>query len=575
MTRKQTIICTALSVTAVLLAFAFFNFIYPYHVHYQEQLQLFRFGADYFGDSISVPGGLGDWIGGFLTQFFYYAPVGSLILAGLLGLIQLLVWKNMENKSFAAYPLSLLPSAAMFLFFCDENAITGAAVSMIASMAAALLLMKIRGDVLRTVITVLLIPVMYTFFGGICILTPIILTIRSLQQKESIKAAAALLIASLAIMAVTLLVARQYIPYPMTRLAFGIHYHRYHNAIPAVFWTAAILIPAVTALSAIFRKDKMAVVSLAIAILPAACLAPLFADMDKERLFGYDFMARMGQWNKILVTSDRLAPDSPIAVECTNLALAKTGHMPTDMFTFYQNGPAGLLPEFTRDHFSPVPTGVVYYHLGMINTAQTFFFEAQEGIPDFQKSARLTQALAKTNLINGDYKVARKYVNALKHTIFYRKWAKETEQLLDNPGMINKVPEYAYLRSVRMKEHDIMFSQEEMDSMLGLLYIENNSNTMAIDYLLAWCLLRKDLARFFECHSLLQTGYDARHYQEAILLYWALTHGGPEGMPGFITPKVTSDFTRFITLVQSGRDEASLEKEFGKTYWFYYYYRFK
>ncbi len=575
MTRKQTIICTALSVTAVLLAFAFFNFIYPYHVHYQEQLQLFRFGADYFGDSISVPGGLGDWIGGFLTQFFYYAPVGSLILAGLLGLIQLLVWKNMENKSFAAYPLSLLPSAAMFLFFCDENAITGAAVSMIASLTAALLLMKIRGGVLRTVTTVLLIPVMYTFFGGICILTPIILTIRSLQRKESIKGVTALLIASLAIMAVTLLVARQYIPYPMTRLAFGIHYHRYHNAIPAVFWTAAILIPAVTALSAIFRKDKMAVVSLAIAILPAACLAPLFADMDKERLFGYDFMARMGQWNKILVTSDRLAPDSPIAVECTNLALAKTGHMPTDMFTFYQNGPAGLLPEFTRDHFSPVPTGMVYYHLGMINTAQTFFFEAQEGIPDFQKSARLTQALAKTNLINGDYKVARKYVNALKQTIFYRKWAKETEQLLDNPGMINKVPEYAYLRSVRMKEHDIMFSQEEMDSMLGLLYIENNANTMAIDYLLAWCLLRKDLSRFFECHSLLQTGYDARHYQEAILLYWALTHGGPEGMPGFITPKVTSDFTRFITLVQSGRDEASLEKEFGKTYWFYYYYRFK
>lgn len=575
MTRKQTIICSALSVTVLLLAFAFFNFIYPYHVHYQEQLQLFRFGADYFRESISVPGGLGDWIGGFLTQFFYYAPVGSLILAGLLGLIHLLVWKNTEKGSFAAYPLSLLPSVTMFLFFCDENAITGAAVSMIASLTAALLLMKIRSGALRNVITVLLIPVMYMLFGGICILVPIILIIRSLQRKENWKSVAALLVAALVMMAVTLLVARQHIPYPMLRLAFGIHYHRYHNAIPVVFWASAILIPAVTALSATFRKDKMAVVSMTVVVLSAACLTPLFADMEKERLFGYDFMTRMGQWNKILVTSDKHAPDSPIAVECTNLALAKTGHMSTDMFTFFQNGPAGLLPEFTRDHFSPVPTGVVYYHLGMINTAQTFFFEAQEGIPDFQKSARLTQSLAKTNLINGDYEVARKYVNALKQTIFYRKWAKETEQLLDNPGMINKVPEYAYLRSVRMKEHDIMFSQEEMDSMLGLLYIENNANTMAIDYLLAWCLLRKDLARFFECHSLLQSGYDARHYQEAILLYWALTHGGPEGMPGFISQKMVSDFTRFITLVQSGRDEASLMKEFGKTYWFYYYYRFK
>jgi hypothetical protein len=340
-------------------------------------------------------------------------------------------------------------------------------------------------------------------------------------------------------------------------------------------WISVLLIPSMVLLATVIKKDRMVAASLALAILPAALLSGKFIDMDKERLFGYDFMTRMGQWNKILATSHKHTPDSPIAVECTNLALAKTAHMPTDMFAFFQNGPAGLLPEFTRDHFSPIPTGTVYYHLGMINTAQTFFFEAQEGIPDFQKSARLTQALAKTNLINGDYEVARKYVGALKQTLFYRKWAKETERLLDNPGQIYEVPEYAWLRSVRIKEHDFMFSQEEMDSMLGLLYIENNSNTMAIDYLLAWCLLRKDLNRFFECHKLLQSGYDARHYQEAIVLYWALTHDGPEGMPEFVTRQTAASFSKFISLVQSGRDEASLEREFGHTYWFYYYYRFK
>jgi hypothetical protein len=104
MTRKQTIICSALSVTAVLLAFAFFNFIYPYHIHYQEQMQLFRFGADYFIESIKIPSGFGDWISGFLVQFFYYAPAGALILAVLLGAIQTLTWKNMEKGSFAVVP---------------------------------------------------------------------------------------------------------------------------------------------------------------------------------------------------------------------------------------------------------------------------------------------------------------------------------------------------------------------------------------------------------------------------------------------------------------------------------------
>lgn len=575
MTRKQTIICSAISVTAVLLAFVFFNFIYPYHVHYQEQLQLFRFGADYFLESISVPGGLGDWIGGFLVQFFYYAPVGAFILAILLGAIQLLTWKNMEKGSFAAYPLSFLPSVAMFFFFCDENALVPAAIAIIASLAMAFGLMKIHKTGLRSIIAVLLMPAMYFLFGSISILMPVILIIRSLIRKENRKAILFLLIAALIMATATVLTARILSPYPLDRLIFGVHYHRYHNAIPLLVWVSVVLIPSVMLLAKAIMKDKMVAVSLALAVVPTAFLAPTFTDMDKEKLFAYDFMVRMGQWNKILATSSKHTPDSPIAVECTNLALAKTEHMSTDMFAFFQNGPAGLLPEFTRDHFSPIPTGSVYYHLGMINTAQTFFFEAQEGIPDFQKSARLTQALAKTNLINGDYEVARKYVNALKQTIFYRKWAKETEQLLDNPGMINKVPEYAHLRSVRIKEHDFMFSQEEMDSMLGLLYIENNSNKMAIDYLLAWCLLRKDLPRFFECHKLLQNGYDARHYQEAVVLYWALTHDGPEGMPDFVSRQTAANFSKFISLVQSGRDEASLAREFGNTYWFYYYYRFK
>ena len=575
MTRKQNIICSAQSGIFTLLAFAFFNFAYPYHIHYQEQMQMFRFGPDYLMESLSVPGGFGDWIGGFLVQFFYYAPAGAFILAVLLGLIQFLTWKNIEKKSFAAYPLSLLPAVGMFLFLCDENALVTASVAVIASLTSAYLLMKISKAGLRNLITILGMPVMYFLFGSISILVPVTVAINICLRKEDRRSVLIFSLAALAMAVALPLIFRTFSPYPLIRLVFGVHYHRYHHAIPQMAWVSVLLVPAAMLLAAAFRKDRMMAAGLALVIVSAAGLTPLFADMDKEKLFGYDFMARMGQWNKILTVSSKSAPDSPIAVECTNLALAKTGHMDSDMFCFFQNGPAGLLPKFTRDHFSPVPTGTVYYHLGMVNTAQTFFFEAQEGAPDFQKSARLTQALAKTNLINGDYEVARKYVGALKQTLFYRKWAKETELLLDNPGMINQVPEYAWLRSVRMKEYDFMFSQEEMDSMLGLLYLENESNTMAMDYLLAWCLLRKDLPRFFECHKLLKTGYDARHYQEAIVLYWALTHEGPEGMPEFVSRNTAAGFTKFLTALQSGRDEAAMQREFGNTYWFYYYYRFK
>lgn len=573
MTRRQTTISAILSATFVLLTFAFFNFLYPYHIHYQEQLQFFRFSTDYFLESVVVPGGLGDWISGFLVQFFYYAPLGALILSILLGLIQFLTWKNMIKGSYASYPLSFLPAAAMFLFFGGEENLITAAVALVASLAAALCLIKIRKDRLRDIITVALIPVLYVMFGGISFITPVIVGINSAARRKGIKGNIIFAGAALMMAAVTVIIARLCAPYPLDRLILGVHYHRFSYVIPLFAWISAILVPVAVLAAGVIRKDKAFALTLATVIIPAACLIPSSIDLDKEELFGYDFMTRMGQWNKILYAADKNKPESPIAVECINLALAKTGHLASDMFAFYQNGTSGLLPKYVRDHFTPGPTGTVYYNLGMINTAQTFFFEAQEGIPDFQKSARFSQALAKTNLLNGNHAVARKYVNALKQTVFYRKWAEQTERLLDNPALIAAVPEYAHMLSVRIRSRDFLFSQDEMDSMLGLLYLDNTTNTIAMNYLLAWCLLRKDLQRFMECHQLLQIGDDARHYQEAGILYWSLNHDSPEGMPGFISRQVESRFTKFISDFRSGKNEEIMQKEYGDTYWFYYCYR--
>lgn len=573
MTRRQTTISAILSATFVLLTFAFFNFLYPYHIHYQEQLQFFRFSTDYFLESVVVPGGLGDWISGFLVQFFYYAPLGALILSILLGLIQFLTWKNMVKGSYASYPLSFLPAVAMFLFFGGEENLVTAAVALVASLAAAICLIKIRKDRLRDVITVVLTPVLYVMFGGISFITPVIVGINSTARRNGIKGSIIFAGAALAMAAVTVIITRLCAPYPLDRLILGVHYHRFSYVIPLFAWISAILVPVAVLAAAVIRKDKAFALTLATVIIPAACLIPSSIDLDKEELFGYDFMTRMGQWNKILYAADKNKPESPIAVECINLALAKTGHLASDMFAFYQNGTSGLLPKYVRDHFTPGPTGTVYYNLGMINTAQTFFFEAQEGIPDFQKSARFSQALAKTNLLNGNHAVARKYINALKQTVFYRKWAEQTERLLDNPALIAAVPEYAHLLSVRIRSRDFLFSQDEMDSMLGLLYLDNTTNTIAMNYLLAWCLLRKDLQRFMECHQLLQIGDDARHYQEAAILYWSLNHDSPEGMPGFISRQIESRFAKFISDFRSGKNEEIMQKEYGDTYWFYYCYR--
>ena len=375
----------------------------------------------------------------------------------------------------------------------------------------------------------------------------------------------------------------QYIfPYPLNRLCTGIHYYRYHNILPGLLWTAALASVAVVGLSHLrtreLRKPWKPLAGTLLFVLIAILgigLVSKTADASKEEWMRYDFMVRMQMWNRIMMTADQKNPETPKTVSSLNLALAKTGRMADSQFEYFQNGPDGLLPPFVRDHTSPVSTAEIYWQLGMVNTAQRYAFEAQEAIPDFQKSARLYQRLVETNIVNGDWDVARKYLKTLQHARFYRKWARETLELLEAGTIFERRPELARIRSLRLKEHDFLFSDTEMDSMLGLLTVEHPENTMALNYLMAWCLLKKDLDRFVECIPLVKTPAMPKAYQEALLLRWVLTHSDFKGLPQYISLANARRIDSFITDLRAGKTEAEMQQQYGDTYWFYYYYRYR
>jgi hypothetical protein len=165
------------------------------------------------------------------------------------------------------------------------------------------------------------------------------------------------------------------------------------------------------------------------------------------------------------------------------------------MFNYKQNGIAGLLPDVKEDATSPLPTAEAFYQLGMINVAQRTVFEAQEAILDFQKSGRCYKRLAQTNLINGQYVVARKYLTALQKTLFYRYWADETLLLLGDEKAIDSHPEYGRLRQYAYKE-EFYFSDHVTPEMLQSLYFSNTDNRLAYQYLVAYYLLTGDREGF-------------------------------------------------------------------------------
>ena len=580
MTRSHRLTAASMTLLSGIVLYGFFALKYPYHLHFQEQYQLFEGTWDYFRTVAAVPGGFADWLGRFLTQFCYYAPAGAAALALLLCGVQLATQAACRRRTPASYALSFLPAATLAAFYCDESALMGGTVALALSLGAAALCIRISGNRLRTLVEAVLIPVLYLSCGPIAVVFVLIALIDSFVRERLRAWPAAAIFLALTVLCP--LVANHLVAYPLARLATGVHYYRLHNFLPGMLWISAFCAVLVVALSYLPMKERPVKSQLFTGMgvfLGVAALGTVLvirsADWDKEEWMRYDFMVRMEMWNRIMMTADRKNPDNPTTVSCLNLALAKSGRMEDHQFDYFQNGPDGLLPEFIRTFTGPVSTGEIYWHLGMVNTAQRFAFEAQEAIPDFQKSARCHQRLVETNIINGDLDVARKYLSTLENTLFYRRWARETRALLDAGKIFESRPELARAKDLRLKEHDFLFSDTEMDSMLGLLYVENPDNDMALRYLLSWCLLKKDLDRFTEVIQLLKAPQMPKSYQEALILRWVLTHSDFEGIPSYLSPAHIQRISQFIGDARADASEETMRRKYGDTYWFYYYYRYR
>ena len=577
MSRLQKIAALAMTVLTGIGIFVFFAFRYRYHLHFQEQYQLFEWTCAYFADVARVPGGLADWLGRCLTQFFYHAPAGAALLAVLLCGVQLLGWAACRRRTFFTYVLSFVPALLLVVYFCDENALAGSIVALALSLAVAALCRRVASRKGRRVLELILLPVLYMACGPLCILFAIAVVCSEVADGEGRPWLFAL--GMVAVAAASVLVAWRIFPYPFNRLVQGVHYHRFHNIIPGFLYGAAVAAVLVVLVSCLKTRKPLKSMAIPAALFVALVAAGTFvtlrvADPVKEEWMRYDFMVRMQMWNRIRQQADRKNPDNPKTVSCLNLALAKTGRLADNQFSYFQNGPEGLIPGFEGDYTNPVSTGEIFWHLGMVNTAQRYAFEAQEAIPDFQKSARFYRRLAETNLVNGDTLVAMKYLKVLEHTTFYRSWARETAALVTDGTLFEKRPELAQAREFRLKEHDFFFSDTEMDSMLGFLHVEHPENRMALDYLLSWCLLRKDLTRFAECLQMVDTKPLPQTYQEALLLLWVFTHEDFNGLPESIAPVNVQRINRFMADANAGKSEAVMKATYGNTYWFYFIFRY-
>lgn len=557
---------------------------------FQEQYQMFLFDSGYFLERIVLPGGLADYISEFLVQFYYMPVLGGVFIALLLMGIQAAVWGLMKQygarHDFPGYLLSFLPGIALWCAMGDQNVLLSFVVALFGALVMGWIHNRFHNRLVKVVFELVSTALVYWFLGPVVFLYAALMigdTLKNAKQKGNVLSGMGYSAGILVLTIAWILLSTQTLQYPVSRLFLGLNYYRYPGvtflliyivmALAAFIPFLGMVHPHSSALQKWQKSKWVMVASYVIVLLASVCGIRTSFDELTYEMIDYDFWIRTEQWNKIIEHAEKKPATSPLGVSSVNLALSQTGQLPDRLFEFYQNGAEGLFPAFSRDMTSPVSTSEVFYRLGMVNDAERYMFEAQEAIPNFRKSARLTRRIAECEIINGNYEVAAKLLRRLQKAIFYSNWANRTMALLGNEKAINQHPIYGKLRKYREKKQDFLFSDREMDQMLGLLFLNDKSNKMAYEYLMCYVLLQRDLNKFMQYYPLGRfVGYDhiPRSFQEILIEQWMKTHNDPRTIPYSVDVQTVNNTLNFIQIyLRNPKDPQLSQQPYVSNAWHY------
>jgi hypothetical protein len=293
--------------------------------------------------------------------------------------------------------------------------------------------------------------------------------------------------------------------------------------------------------------------------------------------FEIDHNVQQAKWDKVLELASLSQEPNRLILYYTNLALYKTGHLGDRLFYYNQIGVPGLWLNREGDEISLFLGGELFYHLGNINEAYRWAFDAM--VTNGQSSPRLLKQLVLTSLINGDPAVAEKYLNILDQSLFYRNWAKHYRNCLNDSDLLLKNPEIAGKRHLLINT-DFVSGSNDSEIALKQLLENHPDNRMAFEYYMSSLLLDKNLTAFADNIDRIKAfGYKEIpvHYEEALLIYMGYVKKNvlPEGY-GIHKSTVQrfKDYSKAYSS-RSGNPETAAQyfyKSYGNTYWFYLHF---
>jgi len=192
-----------------------------------------------------------------------------------------------------------------------------------------------------------------------------------------------------------------------------------------------------------------------LSFLPAIyiCSLPLYPSEESAEDMTYDYLQSHSQWARIVQMSKDSEPQSKACQDVVLLANFMTRQI--DEGTLFNSLRTGRMVLTSRTAAFIISD--IYWQMGMVAMSQRAAFEAMESIEDFNKSGRALKRLALTNLVCGQYEVARKYLLLLEKTLFYSLWARQMLPLTEHPKLINGYPSLSQLQQMQKETNDRIF----------------------------------------------------------------------------------------------------------------------
>ena len=381
--------------------FCFWMFELPFLMAAREQVQLFLWNSDYLMERLAVPGGLAQYLGEFIVQFFVKNVYGALWYVVLLVAVQLLTWQLMRSKQRMAksswiYLLSFIPSIILWYLACNPKIPMTPMVAVLLTLVLMYLLPK-HQKVCR-IAAFALIPIGYWLLGPAMVLLALYLLF---TRGSNVM----LRIAPLILLVFCVVGSSWLTPYPLKQIARGVDY----------YW----------------EKETMGT----------------FEEME------YDMLMRQQRWDEMIEKYHQKGSESLSVNNAVLIVMWQQKRIDQQEVMRRIN----LDQRALKNIPSAFLMSEVCMPLGMTNMSQRAAFEAMEAIPNYNKSARALQQLVQTNMITGNPKVALKYLSLLEQTTFYRGWARKMKNMVKQPELMKQHPHFHQLKEIYDHGEDMLF----------------------------------------------------------------------------------------------------------------------